>query len=112
MVEAQKKNNEDDLVGELPPTLHQESAGDFAASVETVLLCRNFARANSVLHARCGCHGVFTANTNTVEEERPCVADDPPVESGAPGTDKHDETNEHDGGILDETPSTTEPNIR
>ena len=36
MVETQKKNNEDDLVEELTPSLHQKGAGDFAASVETI----------------------------------------------------------------------------
>ena len=77
--------------------------------MKTILFGGNFARANSVLHAGSCCHGVFTTNANTVEEERPCVADDPTVESGTPGTDKHDETKEHDGGVLDQTPSTTEP---
>lgn len=37
-VEAQEKNNEDDLVKELTPALHQESAGNFASTVQTVFL--------------------------------------------------------------------------
>ena len=38
VVKAQKGNDEDDLVGELTPALHQEGAGDFPASVKTILL--------------------------------------------------------------------------
>ena len=112
MVEAQKEDNEDGLVGELTPSLHQESAGDFAAPVKTIFLCGDFARANGVLHAGCCCHWVFPTNTNPVEKERPRVADDPTVEGGTPSADKHDETQEHDGGILDQTPSPTKPDIR
>lgn len=36
MVEDQKRKNEDGLIEELTPSLHQESAGDFATSVETI----------------------------------------------------------------------------
>ena len=37
VVKAQKENNEDDLVEELTPSLHQEGTGDFAATVKTIL---------------------------------------------------------------------------
>lgn len=37
VVEAQEENNEDDLVEELTPSLHQEGTGDFAAAVKTIL---------------------------------------------------------------------------
>lgn len=111
VVEAQKEDNEDGLVEELTPSLHQERAGDFAASVKTIFLGGDFARANGVLHAGCCRHGVFTTNTNAVEEKGPCVADDPTVQSGTPSADKHDETKKHDGCILDQTPSTTEPSL-
>lgn len=33
MVEDQEEDNQDDLVGELAPSLHQESTSDFTASV-------------------------------------------------------------------------------
>ena len=112
VVETQQGNNEDGLIEELTPPLHQESAGDFAASVKTIFLGGDFARANGVLHAGCCCHGVFTTDTNAVKEKGPCVADDPTVQGGTPSTDQHDETEKHDGCILDQTPSTTEPSIR
>lgn len=109
MVEDQEQQDKDYLVEELTPTLHQESAGDFAATMETILSGRNFARADCILHTGSRRHGVFTADTNAVEEERPGVADDPSVLGNTPGGHQHDQTDEHDGGVLDQTPATTNP---
>lgn len=58
---------------------------------------------------RCSCDGVFAANTNSVEEERPNVADDPSVLSNSPRRRQHEETDKHDGGVLYEAPSPTDP---
>jgi hypothetical protein len=60
VVEAEQQDDEQDLVEELTPTLHQESAGNLAATVKTVLLGRDLAGANGVLHTGGGSHGVFT----------------------------------------------------
>lgn len=50
MVEDQKGNNQNDLVGELAPTLHQESAGNLSTTVKTIESGRNLARSYSILH--------------------------------------------------------------
>ena len=42
MVEDEQQDDQDDLVEELTPALHQESAGDLAATVETILLVETF----------------------------------------------------------------------
>ena len=109
MVEAQKGNNEDSLVEELTPSLHQESAGNFATSVKTIFLGGDLAGTHGILHSRRRRHGIFATNTDAVEEQGPHITDDPAIQSSAPSTDKHDQTNEHDGCVLNQTPSTTEP---
>ena len=109
MMEDQEKDDQDDLVEELTPTLHQERAGDFATTMQTILLGGYFSGSNGVLHARCRSHGVLAANPDTVEEESPHIADDPAVLRNAPCCSKHDKTNEHDRRILNQTPSTAYP---
>jgi hypothetical protein len=109
VVEDKEKDDKDDLVEELSPALHQESTGDFPASVKSVILGRDFSGTNGILHTSCCRHGILAANTNAVEEEGPDVADDPTVLGDTPGSSKHEKTDEHDDGILDETEATTEP---
>ena len=109
MMEAQEQDDEDDLIEELTPTLHQESADNFATTVKTIFSSRNLAGTNSILHTRSRGHGIFSTNTNAVEEERPGVADDPAVLSDTPSTHQHDQTSEHDRGVLNQTPATTNP---
>jgi hypothetical protein len=53
---------------------------------------------------------VALTNTNAVEEQRPSIADNPAILGDTPGSGKHDQTEEHDGSILDKTPTTTNPN--
>lgn len=108
MVEDEQQEDEADLVEELAPALHQEGGGDLAATVQAVLARRDLARADSVLHGGSGGHGVLATDADAVEEEGPGVADDPAVEGGAPGGNEHDEAEEHDDGVLDETPSATD----
>jgi hypothetical protein len=118
MVEAKQQDNEQDLVEELTPTLHQESAGNLAATVQAVLFRRDLAGTNSVLHTTGRSHGIFTTcrrlarrtmdtrrslaltNTNAIEEQRPGVADNPAILSDSPGRGKHQKTDKHDCGIL------------
>lgn len=107
-MEDEEENDQDGLVEELTPTLHQEGHGDLATTVKTIIACRNASGASSVLHGSSGSHWVFTADTNTVEEKRPGVANNPAVEGSTPRSYEHEKSNEHDDGILDETPSTTE----
>jgi hypothetical protein len=109
MVEAKQQDNEQDLVEELTPTLHQESAGNLAATVQTVLFRRDLAGSNSVLHTAGRSHWIFTTDTNAIEEQGPGVANDPAILSNSPGRGKHQKTDKHDCGILNQTPSSTEP---
>ena len=79
--------------------------------MKTILFGGNFAGANSVLHTRCSRHGVFPANTDAVEEESPGVANYPAILSNTPGCSEHKKTDEHDGCVLNQTPSSTEPSL-
>lgn len=45
----------------------------------------------------------------TIEEERPSIADNPALEGQPPRSREHKQTDKHDGGILNETPATTNP---
>jgi hypothetical protein len=107
-VENQEENDQNGLVKELAPSLHQESHGDFSPTVETVLTCRDFARSGGVLHCGGGRHWVFPTNTDAVEHQRESVADDPSVQRDTPGSSEHEKTAKHNQSILDETPSTTD----
>lgn len=111
MMEDKQEDDEDDLIKELTPALHQERSRDFAASVQAILFGRYLPRANSVLHTRCGSHRVFAPNTDTVEEERPGVAYNPAIHCDTPRCGKHEQTEKHDCGILNQTPSTAEPRL-
>jgi hypothetical protein len=104
--------------------LHEESRDNLTTTVKTVLTGRDLTCTDGVLHGLkteldellylilyctyggCG-HGVFTTDTNGIEEERPSVADYPSIERGSPGSSEHDETDKHDDGVLNETPSAT-----
>src|SRR5436190_1485139 len=105
MVEDEQEEDQQALVEELTPTLHEEGAGDLSATMKPVLLGRDLARADSVLHTGCCSHGVLSADADAVEEERPDVADDPAVSRHTPRGCEHDKTNGHDGSILDQTPA-------
>ena len=50
-------------------------------------------------------------NTNTIEKQRPSIADHPAVQSNTPSGRKHQQTDKHDCRILDETKSPTKPNV-
>jgi len=45
----------------------------------------------------------------TIEKQRPSVADNPAFQGQAPAGSDHEQANEHDGSILDQTPTTTNP---
>lgn len=107
VVEDQQEDDQDDLVEELAPSLHQESGGDIAATVKTVLLGRDPPRSGGILHGRRGGHGVLSSNTNTIDEEGPGVANNPSVQRRTPRRDQHDQTQQHDHSILNETPTTS-----
>lgn len=109
VVEAKQQYDEYDLVEELTPALHQESTSDLAATVEAIFLGRDLSGAGSILHTTGGGHGVFTSNTDTVEEQRPSVANNPAVLGDTPGGGKHDQTDKHNCGILNQTPATAKP---
>jgi len=79
MMEYKEEEDQQTLIEELAPTLHQEGAGDLSPTMKTIFLTRDLSRSNSILHARrCG-HGVLAADTYAVDEERPDVTDDPAV---------------------------------
>ena len=109
MVEDEQAEDQQGLVKELAPTLHEEGAGDLSATVKTVLLGRDPAGTDGILHTgRCS-HGVLSADTDAIEKERPDVADDPAILCHTPGCRKHYQTQGHDGSILDQTPATANP---
>lgn len=61
MVENQEQDDQDSLVEELALALHQESAGNFASTVKTIVLGGDLSRTERALHsARCS-HRVFSA---------------------------------------------------
>jgi hypothetical protein len=109
VVEYQKEQDEDDLIGELAPTLHKKRAGDLAATMQTVFFRGDLTRSDGVLHTRCCSHRILASNTNAVEEERPDVADDPAILRYTPSRSQHDETEQHDGRVLDQTPASANP---
>lgn len=109
VVEDEHEDDENDLIPELTPALHEEGHGDLATTVETILLGGHSAGPGGVLHGGGGRHRVLTTNTNTVEEERNSVADDPALEVETPRGSEHEQTAKHDQRILDETPSATKP---
>ena len=111
MVEAEKEDDEDGLIEELAPALHEECAGDLSAAVQTVVFCRNPSGSNGVFHAGGGGHGVLTTDANAVEEERPDVADNPAVLGHAPCGREHDQAEKHDHCVLDQTETTTDPRL-
>lgn len=108
-VEDDEENNQQDLVDKLTPTLHEEGHGDAATTVQAILTGGQLAGGDGALERRGGGDGVFTSDTDGVKEEGPGVANDPAVECHAPRGSQHEQTNEHDDGILNETPSTTDP---
>lgn len=101
MVEYQKEDDEDSLVKELTPSLHEKSHRHFTATVKTVLFGRNTSRSSGVFHGSSCSHGILASNTDTVEEEGPGVTDDPAVQIDTPGCNEHEETTEHDECVLD-----------
>jgi len=70
VVEAEQQDNEDGLVEELTPALHQKGAGDLPAAVEPILPGRDLAGADSVLHAAGSGHWVFTTYTTVRQRTR------------------------------------------
>lgn len=109
VVEDDEQDNEQNLVDELTPTLHQESHGDTATTMQTILLGGELTSSDGALEGRSGSDGIFTADTERVEEQRPGVANNPALERVAPAGSEHEETDEHDDGILNETPATANP---
>jgi hypothetical protein len=108
VVEDQEEDNENDLIEELAPTLHQKRGGNLTSTMETIFPRRNLSGSGRVLHRGCSCHGIFSSHTNAVNEETPGITDYPPVQVQTPGSRKHDKTKQHDNGILNQTPATSD----
>ena len=107
-MEDEEEDNEDALVEQLTPSLHQESKDDISSTVQLVVgLGLGSDRFRFQRSGRC--HGVLSSDSDTVEELTPGVADDPAVEGCTPRSSEHDETEEHDEGVLDETKLSTDP---
>jgi hypothetical protein len=51
-------------------------------------------------------------NADTVEEEGPGIANYPAVLGDTPGGGQHDQTDKHDGRILNQTPTTANPVLK
>lgn len=130
-MEDEEEDNEEGLVDKLTPTLHQEGGGNLAATVKTVVSGGKLSGRDRVLHGGGSSNGIFSTDTETcrqnvlalhvvrlccafgrelaVEEERPSIADNPALEGQTPRSREHEQTDKHDGGILNETPATTNP---
>jgi hypothetical protein len=102
MVEDQEQNNQHDLVKQLTPsctsvtvqdrkeeehTLHQESQNDIPSSME--LIVRLGIRHDFGFHSGSGGHWVFSSYSDTVEELRESITDDPSVQGCSPGGSQH-----------------------
>ena len=108
-MEDDKKKDQEDLIEELSPTLHQEGTRNLSSTVKTIFAGTYLAGADSILHTGCRSHRIFTTDTNTIKEQTPGVEDNPPILSRCPRSSKHEKSNEHNDSILDETPTSTNP---
>jgi hypothetical protein len=106
-MEDEEADDQDGLVEELSPTLHQESHSNLASTMQTILLGRDSSRASCIFHSSGGSHGIFTTNADTIEEKSPAIAYHPTIKSDAPRSSKHKQTKEHNDSILNKTPSAT-----
>ena len=108
VVEDQEKDNQKTLVHKLTPTLHQESQQHVTTTVKTVSCDRSKA-VTVTLHSTRRGHGVLTTHTNTIDKQRPSIANDPTVHGDTPHARKHYRTQRHDQSILHHTKLTTNP---
>jgi hypothetical protein len=111
MVEDDEQKDQENLVEKLSPTLHQEGTGDLSTTVETIFASADSTRPDSILHAR-GCrHRIFASYADAIDEQAPGVKNDPAFLSYTPCSGEHDKTEQHDNGVLDQAPSSTEPGM-
>lgn len=96
--EARSKSKEPHL----SPSLHKESQHDVPAPVHPVVPSSSRS-VRAALEGAGGRHGVLSTDTDTVDEERPGVADNPSVEGGSPDGGQEQYTDEHDKRVLNET---------
>jgi hypothetical protein len=72
-MEDEEQDDQNGLVEQLTPTLHQECQDDVSASVQLVVGL-GFGAVRLGLERSGGCHWVFTTHSDTVEELRPSAA--------------------------------------
>lgn len=110
-VEDQEQDNQDDLVEHLSPTLHQERENDVSTSMKLVVsLVDSCASTLGLVFHRGGRrHRVFSTDTESIDEQTPTVADDPAVQTCSPHGGQHDQTEEHDEGVLYESGFSADP---
>ena len=133
VVEAQQEDDQDGLVEELTPSLHEEGQDDVSTSVELVITAVDrFAASLGLVFERSGrSHGVsidsnsesvaffglkaraqvnsLSTNTNTVDEQTPSIHDRPTAQRGSPHGRQHDQSDKHDQGVLNETEFPADP---
>ncbi|KAI3477577.1 hypothetical protein L1887_60617 [Cichorium endivia] len=107
-VEDEQADDQDSLVGQLAPTLHEERERHLASSVHAVAGGGSTTCARSLHRSRRG-HGVLSAYADSIYEDGPCVADDPAVEGGAPHGGEHDGSERHDECILHHSEASSDP---
>lgn len=110
-MEDQEEDDEDDLVEHLTPALHQEGKNDVSTTVQLVvpLVDGRAAALCLVLHSGRRRHRVLSTDTESVDEKTPSVANDPTVQACAPHGGQHDQPEEHDQRILNETGFSADP---
>ena len=136
VVETQEEDDEDGLVEELTPTLHEKGEDDVSTSVELVIPAVDGSTASLglVLEGRRRRHGVpvksrrrvsgpglyhqgfhktarhsLSTDSDTVDEQTPSIHDRPPAQRRPPHGSQHDQPEEHDQRVLNQTEFTADP---
>lgn len=107
-VEDDQEDHEERLVEYLSPSLHEESENDVATTVKTIVTSASRSVGSS-LQCLGRSHGVLSTDSDSVDEERDSVTNNPSLESRSPNRSQENDTDEHDEGVLDESELATDP---
>jgi hypothetical protein len=133
VVETQEEDDQDGLVEELTPTLHEKGEDDVPTTVKFVIstVDRLATSLGLVLERRGGSHGVpehdpvshrpprprsrskrnhsLSTDTDPVDEQTPSVHDRPSAQASPPHGGQHDQPDKHDQGVLDQSEFPADP---
>ena len=103
----EQKEDENELVRQLTPSLHQESESHASTSVQLVV--SGVVDAMHTFHGRDTGHGVLSSNTNGEDQKRDSVHNGPTRKSRSPHGGQEQSADEHDQCVLDESPAASNP---